>query len=597
MRPFGLGGKLTAIFGILGLLPLVLMGFVSIYVVKITHKQDVAITERELLRQKIEETKKFIDETVDRFKIRVTYSENLPMIISDQQFLMEKILQEAEFIQEVSFADLNGLETLKMSRVRNDFGPLNNISDLPKFLMAKSGRSYLGPAYKTVNGPMMTFSGPVLNRQGDVIMVFSGEISLSPLERILINAVLGETGYLYIIDNDGMIIGSSNNSLVGRDIASMPWIKNAAQRSVLETREGLLSKEVLAMTTPLKNLEWRAIAEWPAKDAFNVISTIRFQIILFSIAVTMLVAIMGWLVSRKILKPLATLNLAAKKIGSGNFGDKIKIKTGDEIEELGNVLNKMKDDLVHYIEELEKSHKQIEGHLQEINKLKDDFVFMAAHELRAPVTVLKAYVAEIIDDKKLMKKMEKSDPYFIEMIHSIDAAKDRLSNLLEDLLDVARMEAGKFKINIQEVDFAEVVRPFIQNFAELGKTRGITVSLKLNGEIPRLKIDPDRVNEILTNLVTNAIKYNRDGGKVTITASYANKKLCVEVSDTGVGLSEEEKQHLFEKFWRSEDVRKIEGTGLGLFIVKHILDQLNGTISFDSKKGEGTTFKFSLPVS
>jgi two-component system, OmpR family, sensor histidine kinase ResE len=245
---------------------------------------------------------------------------------------------------------------------------------------------------------------------------------------------------------------------------------------------------------------------------------------------------------------------------------------------------------------LEKAHKQTESHLQEINKLKDEFVFVAAHELRAPITVLKAYVAEIVDDEKLIKKMEKSNPYFVEVIHSIDAAKDRLSNLLNDLLDVARMEAGKFKVNIQEVDFAEAVGPLIQNLAQLGKPRGITVALKLNSEIPRIKIDPDRVNEVLTNLVANAIKYNLDGGKVTVSASYADKKLSVEVADTGVGLSEEEKKHLFEKFWRSDDVRQIEGTGLGLFIVKHILDQLNGTISFDSKKGEGTVFKFSLPA-
>lgn len=595
MRSFGLGKKLTIIFGILGLLPLILMGFVSIYVVKITHEKDVAAMERELLRQKIEETKNFIDETVNRFKIRVTYNEKVPLSLSDQRFLMEKILQEAEFIQEVSFADLDGMETSKISRARSDAGLLNSIGDSPKFLMAKTGRSYLGPAYETPNGPMMTFSGPVFNRQGDAIMVFTGEIYLAPLGRILSNAVLGKTGYIYIVDSNGIIIASSNDSLLGRETASAPWRTNVSPL-VLETREGLLSKETLVMTTPLENLGWQAVVEWPAKDAFSVISTIRYQIILFSIAVMIFVAIMGWLVGRKILKPLATLNLAAKKIGAGNFNDKIVIDTGDEIEDLGNVLNRMKADLASYIKELEKSHKQIEEHLREINKLKDEFVFVAAHELRAPITVLKAYVAEIMDDEKLMKKMEKSSPYFVEVIHNIDAAKDRLSNLLNDLLDVARMEAGKFNINAREVDFKEIAAPLVQSFAKLGEARNIAVSFKANGEMPRFKIDPDRVNEVITNLVTNAIKYNRDNGKVTITASYANKKLCVEVADTGAGLSEEEKKHIFEKFWRAEDARQVEGTGLGLFIVKHIIDQLNGSISFESKKGEGTIFKFNVPT-
>ena len=305
---------------------------------------------------------------------------------------------------------------------------------------------------------------------------------------------------------------------------------------------------------------------------------------------------MGWLVRRRILGPLATLNLGAQKIGSGNFGYKIKLDTGDEIEELGNVFNKMGSDLDRHAQELEKSHEKIEEHLQEINKLKDEFVFIAAHELRAPITVLKAYVAEIIDDQKLMKKMEKSNPYFIEIIKNIDFTKDRLISLLNDLLNVALMEAGKFKVNAKEIDFTKTFSPLLKDLERLGDKKKISLSLNIKGEIPIIKTDPDRVSELLTNLVSNAIKYNRDGGKVVVTASFADKILFIDVMDTGIGLSDEEKSHLFEKFWRSDDARRIEGTGLGLFIVKHIIEQMGGSIACETKKDVGTTFKFQLPA-
>ena len=596
MKQAGLKLKLTIAFGILSLFPMILMGFVSIYLVNMTHEQDVITMERELLRQKIGEIDKFVEEVIGLFEIRVSYVEKAALIQKDQQFILEKLLQTEKSIQEASFIGLDGMELSKITRGNNDNLTLNNASSLPKFIMAQSGKRYFGEIYQTPDGPMLTIAAPVFNSLGDLIMVLSGEISLQPLRRIFNSSVLGNTGYVYIVDQNNKIFGSSNNALIGQDLAKTARLKNSAQPGSVETREGLLTKKVVAMSLPMEKLRWQVTAEWPFEDAFYIVTTIRNQLIVFSIAVMILVATMGWLVRRRILGPLATLNLGAQKIGSGNFGYKIKLDTGDEIEELGNVFNKMGSDLDRHAQELEKSHEKIEEHLQEINKLKDEFVFIAAHELRAPITVLKAYVAEIIDDQKLMKKMEKSNPYFIEIIKNIDFTKDRLISLLNDLLNVALMEAGKFKVNAKEIDFTKTFSPLLKDLERLGDKKKISLSLNIKGEIPIIKTDPDRVSELLTNLVSNAIKYNRDGGKVVVTASFADKKLFIDVMDTGIGLSDEEKSHLFEKFWRSDDDRRIEGTGLGLFIVKHIIEQMGGSIACETKKDVGTTFKFQLPA-
>jgi signal transduction histidine kinase len=122
------------------------------------------------------------------------------------------------------------------------------------------------------------------------------------------------------------------------------------------------------------------------------------------------------------------------------------------------------------------------------------------------------------------------------------------------------------------------------------------LTFETKGKIPPLKFDPDRANELLTNLISNAVKYNKDKGEIFVSAKFKDGMIEFEVKDTGIGLDEEEQKHLFEKFWRSEEVSKLQGTGLGLFIVKHMIEQMGGTISFNSKKGVGTSFTFKLPA-
>lgn len=599
-RNFGLRAKLMAAFALLGLLPLVIMGIVSVYLVNLTRVQSVATMEREVLKQKIEETKKFIEETVGLFEIHVAYEGTSIISQPDQKFLLEKLLQENKFIEEASFIDLTGMETAKLSRAQNtDLIGLNNVRRMDKFITVKEGKKFLGPAYHTLQGPMMTIAAPVLNRRGEVIMVLSGEISLTPLKRVFAYAALGNLGYVYAIDGDGTIIGASNPSLLNREIGLAPWINAEGLKeedNALKERPGLLFGAVVAMGLPVENVGWRVVAEWPENDAFEVVSAVRYQIIVFSSAVAIFVLLMGYLIGRRIMGPLAALNAGASRIGGGDFEHKIQIDTGDEIQDLGQVFNKMADDLKRYIQEVHESHKKIEDGLKEIAKLKDDFVFVAAHELRSPVTVLQSYVAEILDDKKTVQKISKANPYFLEMLNAINVSKDRLVTLINDLLNVARMEAGRFQVNITETTLSETVGPLIKTLGELGKPRKITLAYKEEGKIPKVKVDPDRVSELLTNLISNAIKYNKDKGSVKVTASFTDGKIHFEVADTGIGLSEEEQKHMFEKFWRSDDVRKVQGTGLGMFIVKHMVEQMGGKISFTSKKGVGSTFKFELPA-
>lgn len=607
MKLTGLSAKLTSAFGLLSLFPLILTGIVSVYVFQMTQEQNVLTIESSVLRQKVEETKKFIEETSGLFEIKVgslnSNSDNTGLIEEhNQEFLLQNLLRENKFIVEASLIDpTTGSTTAKFSRAQDSsLMELNNVQALTSFKTAKAGRVYLGEVYRTLDGPMMTISAPVLNSSGDVIMVISGEVSLLPLNSIFGATVLGNTGYLYIIDGKGNVVASSEKTLIGSNISKSTLataVLSGSSNGALQTRAGLKSASVLAMSNPAGNPSWQMIAEWPADDAFAVVGSLRYEFILFCLAVVVTVLAAGWLVGRRILKPLATLRAGAKEYGEEKFDYQIKIDTGDEIEELGNIMNTMAADLKHHHEEIEESHKKIEDNLREIAKLKDDFIFVAAHELRSPVTVLQGYVAEILEDEKTIKMLVKKNPYFVDMVKGIEVSKERLSTLVDDLLDIARMGSGKFKIDIKpDVDLKTTVSTLMKSMTELGKPRGITVKFETKGKLPLLQIDPNRINEILTNLVSNSIKYNKDKGKVTITATFIKGRLYLTVADTGIGLSPDEQKHLFEKFWRSDDVRNLQGTGLGLFIVKHILEQMGGTISCESEKGKGTTFRFDIPA-
>lgn len=595
---FGIRTKLTFAFGVLCLFPLLLTGLVSTYIFKVAMHENIQSLENSVLRQKTEETKKFLQEIIALFEVRVGYSDFLPISEEGSNFLLEKLLQENPNIKEAALIDLGGQEKYSRSNVQDaSLTDLYDVSNLDLFKKPMSGITYISPVYQTLNGPMVDVSAPVKNSAGKVIMVFSGKVSLLPLRNIYASAGLGKNGYVYVVDSNRRIIASSDSTLAGHTLEGMYFMDIILNSGLITEKPGLLSSDIYTLSTPINGTEWMAVVEWPREDALGVIGRLLSQYLIFSAGLAIVILLLGWLLGRRLLIPLFALRAGAEEFGREKFEHRINIKTGDELEELGKTMNIMALNLKQHRLELEDSHKKIEDNLREISKLKDDFIFVAAHELRSPVTVLQGYVAEILEDEKTIKKLEKQNPYFVDMVRGIEVSKDRLSTLVDDLLNIARMGSGKFKIDVKpDVDLNASLEPLLRTMAELGKQRKISIKFKKKGKLPKLKIDPNRVSEVLTNLISNAIKYNRDNGSITVTAEFADGRLYMAVADTGIGLSPEEQEHLFEKFWRSDDVRNLQGTGLGLFIVKHILEQMGGTISFESEKGKGTTFKFDIPA-
>ncbi|MBN1123213.1 MAG: GAF domain-containing protein [Anaerolineae bacterium] len=227
------------------------------------------------------------------------------------------------------------------------------------------------------------------------------------------------------------------------------------------------------------------------------------------------------------------------------------------------------------------------------NDAKTEFVSVMTHELRVPMTSIKGY-AEMIE---MMGSLTDQQKNFLEIIRTNVV---RMSNLVSDLSDISRLESQRLKVEVvEDVSIQKALDEVLTTIQAEIKNREHTLDVKIPRDLPGVNVDPQRLNQILTNLVSNACKYTPDGGTITIRAGSEAGFVRVEVEDTGIGMTPEEISNLFTKFWRAEDryVREQQGTGLGLAIAKNLVEIHGGEMSVDSEKEKGTIFAFTLPVS
>jgi len=230
------------------------------------------------------------------------------------------------------------------------------------------------------------------------------------------------------------------------------------------------------------------------------------------------------------------------------------------------------------------------SHLKETERKKDEFLSIASHELKTPLATLKVY-AQILE-RRLTKSGDDRNTYFFS---KIDIQIDKLTKLVNDLLDVSKIEAGKLKLDIVPFDLNELVRKTVVDFQFIADSHKIE---RETGEKLVVCGDEDRVGQVLVILLNNAIKYSPKADRVTVRTEQKGGQAVVSVTDMGVGIEKKDQGRMFERFFRaSKDPAGGEsGFGLGLYIASEIIKRHNGQIGFKSKKGKGSTFFFSLPL-
>lgn len=247
--------------------------------------------------------------------------------------------------------------------------------------------------------------------------------------------------------------------------------------------------------------------------------------------------------------------------------------------------------LKQYAAELERANKE----LKRLDEIKSEFVSIASHELRTPLASIKNAVQLILRGKT--GEINENQARFLQMA---ERNIDRLTNLLNDLLDISRIESGKVLMNFEELSLKGTIEFSLSSFKVQADAKSITLGMDVPEDIPNVYGDREKLEQILTNLIGNAIKFTPDGGSISVSARRFNEKMVViSVKDTGVGIPEDELDKVFEKFHQVEGslTRTVQGTGLGLAITKGLVEASHGNIWVESELGKGSTFTFTLPIS
>ncbi len=237
--------------------------------------------------------------------------------------------------------------------------------------------------------------------------------------------------------------------------------------------------------------------------------------------------------------------------------------------------------------------KETEQKLRELDRLKSEFVSMVSHELRTPLTSIGGYLEMLLDGDAGDINDEQEE--YLEIIQRNTV---RLSALINDLLDVSRIESGRIELKKQQLDMHEIIQGATESIRPYIEERQQGLDIQLPPSLPEVHGDVDRITQVLINFVSNASKYTPHGGKITIMLDNPEGFVCINVMDNGIGLSSAELKKLFTRFFRADNrtTREVGGTGLGLWISKSLVEMHGGEVSVESKKGKGSTFSFTLPV-
>ena len=337
----------------------------------------------------------------------------------------------------------------------------------------------------------------------------------------------------------------------------------------------------------------------------------------------LLTSVIGYLLATSISNPLSHMVSVIRRLEKGSLDARSNLVSNDELGVLSLSFDRMAQEIEKGRNDLEDLNRRLEVRvaektenltraldqlmrsnwdlelanrkLKELDQLKSDFVSLVSHELRTPLTSIKAFT------ELIMLKPTMTDEKRKMLLSIINNESDRLVRLIHDILDLTRIEAGNFSWNITRVDLPELIKDTISNLGSLTDKKRLAVSLQLPVSLPDLQGDRDRLMQVLTNILSNAIKFTPDGGSISIAASCEPaplRQITVTITDTGIGIPQEDLEVIFEKFRRSGDVltTPAEGTGLGLAISKYIVEYHGGRIWAESTPGKGSSFSFTLPL-
>jgi histidine kinase len=303
------------------------------------------------------------------------------------------------------------------------------------------------------------------------------------------------------------------------------------------------------------------------------------EAVTFAAAAALIAALIAsFLISRQVVEPVQRMMAISRRIADGEYQERLKVS--------GDIQSNQLDEL----DQLALTFNQMTDKLEKTETMRSQLIGDVTHELRTPLTAIKGYM-EGMRDGVIQKTPDTFQLIFLEA--------DRLQGLVNDLQELSRIEAGAYKLNLESVPTLTLVNPVISQFQQQFTKKGIHLETIVEDNLPNVSVDKDRIQQVLTNLLGNALQYTSNGGRVTLTVSLVKNQIIFSIADTGIGISAEHLPYVFNRFYRTDKsrARASGGTGIGLTIAQALVKAHKGRIWVKSPGDEkGSTFSFSLPV-
>lgn len=498
-----------------------------------------------------------------------------------------------------------------MSTVPANIG--KNVSGEPYFEKGRTKTGYLSDPYPGDEAFIYFMVVPIYDSMSaDKTLIGMTKVEMDGIRlcKVLMDrSGLGDTGEIVLGKHEGdkiIFFGAScmpkRESGLPMTIAvnskyAVPMQLAAEKKSGVTIGLDYKGAEVLAAYKYIPISNWGLVAKIDTIEAFAPIHSLFKRVIIVGMLLFFLSVLAIANFARLISGPLKKLRDGMKDIARGDLSRRVDIHTNDEIGSLADSFNEMTENL----QKITVSHdrlntevedrKRAEMRLAQALRAKSDFTAMVSHELRTPLAAIKEGINIIVDG--ITGDINKEQKEYLNIART---NVDRLTRLINDILDFQKLESGKMELKFLEDDIGKAVREVYDTMVTLTEKKGIGFSVKIEDGLPRIRFDHDRIVQVLTNLVNNAIKFTREGS-IAIVAVKEKGAVHVMVRDSGAGIRHKDIPRLFQSFEQLEEaIERKGGTGLGLAISKEIIERHRGRIWAESEFGKGTTMHFILPI-